>query len=92
MSWWTRRRTLGLALLKARQRAVSVPRTRLLAGRADAPDGVSHVVGNQKRPALVDGESDRPSSRLSVRVKKIGDDILSFAIGMPALKGTKTTL
>jgi hypothetical protein len=58
-------------------------RFELLAGGADAPDGVSDVIGNQKRSALVDGASDRPSSRLSVRVDEIGYDILRFAIGAP---------
>src|ERR1700722_18023346 len=59
----------------------------LLSRGADAPDGISDVVGDQKRSGFVDGESDRPSARLSVRVKKIGDDILGFAIGMAAAEG-----
>jgi hypothetical protein len=59
----------------------------LLAGGADSPDGISHVIGNQKRSALVHCESDRPPSRPSVRVKKIGDDVLGFAIRTPAAEG-----
>ena len=55
--------------------------------RAHAPDGISDVIGNQKRSGFVDRESDRPSARLPIRVKEIGDDILGFAIGMAAAEG-----
>src|ERR1700733_8594346 len=59
----------------------------LLSRGADAPDGISYVIGNQKRSGFVDSESDRPSARLPIRVKEIGDDILGFAIGMAAAEG-----
>ena len=59
----------------------------LLPRGAYAPDGISDVIGNQKRSGFVDGESDRPSARLPIRVKEIGDDILGFAIGMAAAEG-----
>jgi hypothetical protein len=63
-----------------------------LAGRTDAPDGVSHDIGNQKRSGLVDSESGRPSARLAVLVKKIVDDILGFAIGTLAAEGHENDL
>jgi hypothetical protein len=59
----------------------------LRAGGGDAPDGVADVVGDQKRSALVDGDSDRATARLAVRVKEIRDDVLGFAIGAPAAEG-----
>jgi hypothetical protein len=59
---------------------------------ADAPNRIPDVIGNQKRTGLIDGESDRPSSRLPVGVKKIGDDILSFPIGTPAAEGHENDL
>ena len=58
-----------------------------MAGGADAPNRIADVIGNQKRSGLVDRESDRPPSRLSVHVKEIGDDILRFAIRTPAAEG-----
>jgi hypothetical protein len=39
-----------------------------LARGGDARDGVSDVISNQKRSGLVDGEPDRPSGRLPVRI------------------------
>ena len=92
---WDLRRTkteVVVVILPRANKSVQVLTAGLLAGRADAPNRISDVIGNQKRSGLVDGESDRPSARLPVRVKKIGDDILSFAIGTPAAEGHENDL
>ena len=74
--------SLDLAQVSNRELPWNVTRAGLLANRADTPDCISDVVCNQKRSGLVDSQSDRPPAGLAVRVKKIGDNILRFAIGM----------
>ena len=75
-----------------RARSIRVLIVGLLASGGDAPDGISDVIGNQKRTGLVDGEFYRPSPGLSVGVKEIGDHILRFAIGTAGAEGHETTL
>ena len=53
----------------------------------DAPNSIADVISDQKRAGLVEGEANGTTARLSLRVKKIGDDILGLAIGTPAVEG-----
>jgi hypothetical protein len=75
-----------VVVLPRANKSVQVLTAGLLAGGGDAPNRISDIIGNQKRSGLVDSESDRPSSRLSV---EIGDDILGFAIGTPGAQANR---
>ena len=50
----------------------------------DAPNRIPNVIGNQQRSGLVDSQSDRASTRMSVGVEEAGDDIFGFAVRMAA--------
>ena len=65
---WELRRTkteVVLSFVREQTNQVQVLTAGLLAHGGDAPDGVSDIIGNQKRSGLVEGESDRPSARLA---------------------------
>jgi len=55
-----------------------------LVGGCHTPDGVSDVIGNQESARFVDRHSDRPTTRLAVRIEKSRDDILGLAVRTPA--------
>lgn len=60
------------------------PRRILLASGCHTPNRIPDVIGNQQGTGLVDGQPDRPSAGLFIRVQEAGDDVLGFAARTPA--------
>ena len=57
------------------------PRRILLPSGCHTPNRIPDVIGNQQGTGLVDGQPDRPSAGLFIRVR---DDVLGFAARTPA--------
>ena len=66
-----------MSLCRARRRI-------LLASGCHTPNRIPDVIGNQQGTGLVDGQPDRPSAGLFIRVQEAGDDVLGFAARTPA--------
>ena len=55
------------------------PRRILLASGCHTPKRIPDVIGNQQGTGLVDGQPDRPSAGLFIRVQEAGDDVFFAA-------------